>query len=95
MGAALSGCVTISQDDATVQMRGLERTDVIVCAGAPYREAVEGNVRVMSYQTVRAYDGVLRQCDVSFALTDGRVTQVTYTGRDRTCQAVLKNCVAK
>lgn len=85
----------VGPDEATAQLQGLSRGQVLACAGAPSREAADGNVGVMTYSTFRAFNGSATNCDVSLTMIDGAVTRVTYAGLRGLCQMALKNCLSK
>lgn len=92
MAAAVSGCATLPQDEAAKMMQGRTRAEVLACAGAPFREAQDGDFRVMSYSHARGIDGRLYQCELNIMLRAGAVETVRYTGPPNTCAAILRSC---
>lgn len=87
---AVSGCAT--QQDAQQAMAGMTRADVLACAGAPSREAQDGNLTVMSYSNFRAIDGTAYSCDASITFRGGVVDTVRYRGARGVCSAILRGC---
>lgn len=73
-------------------MIGMTRAEVLACAGAPLREARDGELTVMSYSNVREIDFTTYRCDVSVSLRFDRVDQVRYRGARNVCSAVIRDC---
>lgn len=73
-------------------MVGMTRAEVLACAGAPLREARDGNLRIMSYGDTRFIDGDSYRCEVSVALRDDKVDSVRARGARRVCVAILRGC---
>lgn len=73
-------------------MAGMTRADVLACAGAPSREAQDGNLSVMSYSSFRVINGTSYSCEASIMLRNGVVDSVRYSGAHGVCSAILRGC---
>jgi hypothetical protein len=89
---SLSGCATSAQD-ARLSMQGMSRGDLLACAGAPHRQASDGNLQVLTYERFRVDQYGSAHCDTTVTLIDGRVSSVTYSRASRLCADSIRNCL--
>ena len=101
LGAALGACRTYrAAERAPSELVGFSTQQLLSCAGAPDKRATAGNVEVLTY-AVRLEDPETgtHYCEVSFVLTNGKVTKVNYTGTTGLisghahCGRAVKNCL--
>lgn len=85
------------RQDVREAMVGLSRAEVLACAGAPFLEAQDGRVQVMSYNNFMnaAPNSDMARCEVSITLRNGLVSKVLYRGGgllQLPCERLVRDC---
>lgn len=78
---------------------GITKSELLSCAGAPARSGSTEDMEVLTYVGDGGSTGAL-PCEVSFVLTNERVTKINYAGRTgglltkgEQCAVVVESCM--
>ncbi|MGH6914409.1 MAG: hypothetical protein ACREH3_11970 [Geminicoccales bacterium] len=76
-GAIPAGCATHSVEDTAEAMLGRPRTDLLACAGPPYRNVSAAGREYLAYRADMGPEKhpVSSWCVMTFTVQDGRVTK--------------------
>jgi len=78
---------------ARTQMVGMERADLVSCAGEPSRRSVVGGTEVLTYVRTENQGGVTRSCRTDVRLYRNHVQHVSYEGMEHNLFGPETPCV--
>jgi len=101
--ALLSGCASTTvgraylADRAKEELVGKSKHYILRCAGAPIQKETFEDMEFLTYYST---DYVKRDCTVTFALRDGKVEKVSYSGdtggllvKGQHCAYIIEDCL--
>jgi hypothetical protein len=97
MLGACAYTMSAQADRATTELVGMERNQLLACAGVPNRREMSGDMEFFTYTTGEAKEDV---CEATFVLRQGRVAQLSYRGDTggpftplQACASIVETCL--
>jgi hypothetical protein len=106
MIAVLGGCSVVRSqqaDEAQTKMIGISKEKLLACMGPPKNRMTQGATEVWSYGSGGSVNdnGRIKYCSINFVMSQGRVSQVSYSGPSgdliaphEECAFALQNCLS-